>query len=217
MKHVDVVVVGAGLAGLTAACELVAAGQEVAVFEARDRVGGRTLNHDLGDGHVVEAGGQFVGPTQDHILALADDVGVKTFPSFSEGSSVYVHGDRARRFSGDIPPDPLALPDLGIAMTRINQLSGKVPLGKPWAAAKAERWDSITFDSWIRGTTLGTGAVDLINTFLGSGYGATAAEASLLFSLHYIAGFGNETTPGTIERGIGVAGGAQESRLVGGS
>lgn len=87
-NRVDVVVVGAGLAGLTAARRLVAAGHSVAVLEARDRVGGRTLNHDLGGGHAVEAGGQFVGPTQDHILALAEEVGVKPYKSTRPGENI---------------------------------------------------------------------------------------------------------------------------------
>jgi len=217
MRRTDVVVVGAGLAGLTTARELTAAGRDVVVLEARDRVGGRTVNHDLGDGKVVEAGGQFVGPTQDHILALAKQVGVETFPAYTQGASVYVNGDRARRYRGDIPPDPLALPDLGIAMRRINQLARKIPLDAPWRAPKARAWDSVTFESWIRHTTAGTGALDLVNVLLGSAYGGSAAGASLLYSLWYIAGFGNETTPGTVERGIGVTGGAQESRFTGGS
>jgi monoamine oxidase len=217
MRHTDVVVVGAGLAGLTAARELVAEGHDAVVLEARDRVGGRTLSHDLGRGRLVEAGGQFVGPTQDHILALAKQVGVDTYPAALEGSAVYVHGGRAQRYSGDIPPDLLSLPDLGVAQLRINQLAKRVALDAPWRAVKARQWDSMTFESWIRSTTVGTGALDLVNAFLGSAYGGAASEASLLFSLWYIAGFGNETTPGTLERGIGVSGGAQESRFLGGS
>ncbi|MGW5747179.1 flavin monoamine oxidase family protein [Amycolatopsis sp. NPDC003861] len=217
MRRTDVVVVGAGLAGLTTARELTAAGRDVVVLEARDRVGGRTVNHDLGDGKVVEAGGQFAGPTQDHVLALAKQVGVETFPAYTRGASVYVHGDRARRYRGDIPPDPLALPDLGIAMRRIDQLARKIPLDAPWRAPKARAWDSVTFESWLRHTTAGTGALDLVNVLLGSAFGGSAADTSLLYSLWYIAGFGNETTPGTLERGIGVTGGAQESRFAGGS
>ena len=58
-----VVVVGAGLAGLSAARRLVASGVEVEVLEARERVGGRTLNHVFADGTIVEVGGQWVGPT----------------------------------------------------------------------------------------------------------------------------------------------------------
>src|ERR1700745_4168968 len=67
----DVAVVGAGLAGLSAARQLVRAGRDVVVLEARDRVGGRTLNHDLGNGVISEVGGEYVGPTQGRIQALA--------------------------------------------------------------------------------------------------------------------------------------------------
>ncbi len=214
---VDVAVVGAGLAGLTAARALVATGRSVVVLEARDRVGGRTLNHDLGDGQVVEAGGQFVGPTQNHVLGLAAELGIATYPTWNEGAGVYVHRGRARRFTGDIPPDPLAVPGLGLAMLRMNQLARQVPIDAPWRARSAARWDAQTFATWLRRVTAGTGGLDLVDVFLGSAYGGSAAEASLLFSLHYIAGMGDEHHPGTIERGIGVAGGAQESRFVGGS
>ena len=75
--EVDVVIVGAGLAGLAAARDIVAAGRRVVVLEARDRVGGRVINREIGDGKVVEQGGQWVGPTQDRILALAKDMGVE--------------------------------------------------------------------------------------------------------------------------------------------
>lgn len=60
----DVAVVGAGVAGLVAARDLVDAGHEAIVVEARGRVGGRLLNVELPDGKPIEAGGQWVGPTQ---------------------------------------------------------------------------------------------------------------------------------------------------------
>ena len=79
---------GAGLAGLTAARDLLAAGHSVAVVEARDRVGGRTLNEPLDDGKVVEVGGQWIGPTQDRMAALAREMGVDTFPTHAQGENL---------------------------------------------------------------------------------------------------------------------------------
>ena len=83
----DVVVVGAGLAGLAAATRLVDAGAEVVVLEARDRVGGRTLTLPAADGTPIDHGGQWVGPTQDRIAALAERVGVTTYPTYERGST----------------------------------------------------------------------------------------------------------------------------------
>lgn len=214
---VDAVVVGAGLAGLTAARRLVEAGRTVRVLEARDRVGGRTLNHVLDDGQVVEAGGQFVGPTQDHVLGLAAELGVRTFPAHTVGDTVYVHGSRSRRFRGDIPPDRLALPDIALATTRLARASGEVDVAAPWEHPDAGRLDAQSLATWLRRGAIGAGGVELIDTLLGSAFGAAASEASALYGLAYVAGAGDEIHPGSLDRMIGVAGGAQESRVVGGS
>src|SRR5215203_2756813 len=105
-EEVDVVVVGAGLAGLIAARDLLAADVSVLVLEARNRVGGRLLNHTLQNGAVVELGGQWVGPTQDRVLALAEELGVGLFPTYIQGEHfLAVEGD-VKRFGGDDFPLP---------------------------------------------------------------------------------------------------------------
>ena len=114
--EVDVVVVGAGIAGLVAAREVARKGRSVLVVEARKRVGGRVLNHHLTKKHhgaqVIESGGAFIGPTQNHIAALAEELGVPTFLEYNTGNSVYVSSTIGRlEYPGTVPPDPTILAD----------------------------------------------------------------------------------------------------------
>ncbi|WP_420880739.1 flavin monoamine oxidase family protein [Rhodococcus sp. (in: high G+C Gram-positive bacteria)] len=213
----DVIVVGAGLAGLTAARRLVDAGLTVQVVEARDRVGGRTLNHDLGDGRIVDSGGQFVGPTQDRVLALAKELEVETFPTYDQGLSTYVKNGSARRFTGDVPPDVAALADVGAVMLRANRTARSIPVDEPWKAFGAKALDSQSLTTWIRRGAVTDGGLDLLNILLGSAFGGSATDVSALFGLWYVAGAGNEYTAGTLDRMIGVRGGAQDSRFHGGA
>ena len=149
----DVIVVGAGLAGLSAAYEIERAGRSAIVLEARDRVGGRTLNHSLGGGKVTEVGGTFIGPTQDRIAALATELGIGTFLSYDIGESVsLVEGRRGTYTSGD-PATFLASPggaDVVKAIGLLDTMAKNVPVATPWTAPEAIDWDSQTADTWKR-------------------------------------------------------------------
>ncbi len=220
-RRVDVVVVGAGIAGLVAADRIARRGRSVLVVEARQRVGGRVLNHRLRTGGTIEAGGAFIGPTQDHIKALAAELGVGTFKEYAEGKNVYVSSNPLlgrQEFTGTVPPDPTILLDAALALTRLNAMAAEVPVDAPWAHPKAAQWDAITLGQWIRSNTLNSLGIDnLIKAWTQPGFGADPDQLSLLYVLHYIACSGDETHAGTFERNSDVVGGAQESRFIGGS
>ena len=216
-SSVDVVVVGAGISGLMAARNLVKAGKDVLVVEANDRVGGRVLNHTLANGSVIESGGAFVGPTQNHILALSDELGVPTFKEFVAGKNVYAAKGMKLKYTGTVPPDPLILADAAVLQLRIDEMSKQVPVDAPWTAKKAAQWDAVTVDEWIRKNTLIPRVRDVLLAYLQPSFGTDGKNMSLLFLLWYIATAGDETHVGTFERSSGTADGAQDSRYVGGS
>ncbi|HVY11040.1 MAG TPA: flavin monoamine oxidase family protein [Mycobacteriales bacterium] len=176
-SRAEVVVVGAGFAGLSAAHHLHAKGIDVVVLEARDRVGGRTLNHPIDSQHIVEVGGQWLGPDkslpdrglsdlsdyptddavigQSYIWKLAQTVGVARYPTYNIGKYVdYRNGSRAT-YSGRIPLDtPTGAAEAAEAILAIDKRCLTVPLEEPWRAAHAAEWDAMTVQSWMdRGDT----------------------------------------------------------------
>lgn len=216
---VDTVVIGGGLSGLVAARDVARAGRSVLVVEARDRVGGRLLNHQLTSGGTIEAGGAFIGPTQDHVAALAAELGVATFPEYVDGKNVYVSKLLGRQtYTGTVPPDPTILLDALLLLQTLNSWAAQLDVAAPWAHPRAAEWDATTLAAYIRTHSLNAaGITNLIRCWTQPGFGADPDQLSLLFVLHYIACSGNETTPGTFDRNADTAHGAQERRFVGGS
>ena len=218
--NVDVVVVGAGISGLVAARQVARSGRSVLVVEARDRVGGRVLNHRLGSGAVIESGGAFVGPTQDHIIALADELEVPIFEEYVEGQSVYNSSGPLGRltYDGTVPPDPFILADAAVLQTQLDQWAAEIDVNAPWAHPRAKEWDSMTLGQYIRGHAINRDGIEtLIKCWTQPGFGADPDQLSLLFVIFYVACSGNETTQGTFERNSDTKDGAQERRFVGGS
>ncbi|MBS45073.1 MAG: amine oxidase [Nocardioides sp.] len=220
-RSVDVVVVGAGIAGLTAARKIAARGRSVLVLEARNRVGGRVLNHELHSAdEVIEAGGAFIGPTQDHIAQLARAMKVRTFLEYNEGQSTYVSSTLGRlTYSGTVPPDPTILPDAALLLGLIDQYAAEINVAAPWSHPRAAEWDRMTLADFIQQTAVlnPSGVSNLIECWSQPGFGADPRELSFLYTLWYVACSGNEKNVGTFSRNSDTAGGAQERRFVGGS
>lgn len=204
----DVAIIGAGLAGLTAARDLHRAGCEsFVVLEARDRVGGRTLNHDLGNGVVSEAGGQWIGPSQTAIFDLARELGVDTFPTYYQGKSVYLVGNA--KYEEDMASKQGA----GSPITaKLNKLARGVPSKEPWTAADAATLDKQSVGHWLAQQSVDNVARLSFDTSIGLTTGTPPANLSLLHYLSIV-----NSADCSMELLEGFKGGAQETRIVGGS
>jgi putrescine oxidase len=163
----DVVIVGAGAAGLTAANELTKAGLSVAVLEARDRAGGR-LWTDVIDGAMLELGGQWVSPDQHALIQTITELGLETFDRYRTGDSVYLNeSGTLTRFTGDIFPVPAATEKVMVDLIgRLDVMVAQLDPDRPWEYADAEAMDKISFEAWLYEQTDNKEAVDNIAMFI---------------------------------------------------
>ena len=211
-QDVDVAVVGAGLAGLTAARAISEAGRSVAVLEARDRVGGRILNQEIGEEKVVEMGGQWIGPTQDRMYALSKELGIETFPTYDVGDELALIDRKRYRYHGQMPRmNPLVLADFIQLTLRLDRLARQVPLERPWEAPRAHEWDGQTFESWLRRAGKTSKARSILAVYMSGILAAECTDFSLLHGLFYVRSATNFETMASI------GGGAQQDRFIGGS
>lgn len=207
----DVLVIGAGYAGLTAARDLIKAGKNVLILEARDRVGGRVWTQRFDDGSYVDLGGAWVGPTQDRLYALAREFGVDTFKTYDKGQSTQYFKGNVKRYKGLIPPLPLgSLLSLDFAIKRMNKLSKKVNLESPWLTPGAELLDNLTLADWMQKQMRFETARRFFKVAAEAIWAADPSEISLLHALFY-------TKSGKdLDTLMNVKNGAQEERMVGG-
>ena len=216
--HADVVVVGAGLAGLSAARVVRAAGRSVIVLEARNRVGGRCYSRSLGPGasDVANMGATFVGPTQMQTLGLMSELGIGKFPVYADGKLLYYQNGKATPYTGTIPPDsdPVAVVELGTkTLPAIDQMASTVPLDAPYNAPNAQTWDSMTVQTWSEQNITNADARTLFALAVEAILSVEPRDVSFLYFLFYIHSAGN-TEVLIANAGTG---GAQDFRVSGGT
>jgi monoamine oxidase len=145
-------------------------------------------------------------------LALIEQLGLETFPTYGEGHSIWERNGRLRKYKGTIPKmSPLALAETSAVMARINRMARSLDPEAPWQAAKAAEWDSQTFATWIRRHVRTPGARDLMRLSIWAVWAVEPEDLSLLHVLFYI------RSAGRFEALLDTEGGAQDSRIVGGS
>ena len=195
----DVAIIGAGLSGLVAATDLTDRGADVVVLEAKNRVGGRTFNQALPGGGVVEGGGQWVGPSQDAILALAERLKVPTFRTYTGRTDGTLENSAA--YSAEM---------LGM-VGEFQTLTTSIPLDTPWTAPRAAEWDQMTIADWLGRRQASPAAAQQVGAAVRTALGGSAADTSFLWWLYHLRSAGGYRI---IE---GIEGAARESRFVGGS
>ncbi|MHB8220565.1 MAG: flavin monoamine oxidase family protein [Acidimicrobiales bacterium] len=208
----QVAVVGAGFAGLAAARTLARRGVDVMVLEARDRVGGRSWTHATPMGFTVDRGGQWIGPTQHRLAALADELAVATFPTYTTGEAVEWRDGVRHTYAGLIPTSDHAAAAEGVAaILDLDLAAQEVPRHAPWDAAGAAELDAMTLASWLDDHLEAPAARSMIEVAVKAVFGAEPRELSLLFTLFYL------HSGGGLSNLVRTTGGAQERRFTGGS
>lgn len=206
----DVIVAGAGVAGLKAAQELVDAGRSVIVLEANERAGGRLKRRDVG-GYVADVGGQWVGKGHDVLLGEAKRFGIATYDQYESGKTLLQLLGKPVSFTGTIPKmPPLALIELALLQRRWERDCATLPVEAPWNGPRADEWDSITLESWIAAHIRTKSAREFARLVPRGAWAAEARQVSYLWFLDAL------RSAGGLDYLMGVKDGALDAKFKGG-
>ncbi|MBF6214114.1 FAD-dependent oxidoreductase [Nocardia puris] len=187
-----VAVVGAGLAGLTAARALHRAGVDVVVLEAAGRIGGRALTETTTLGSRVDLGGQWIGHDHHRVMAMAREFGATQYPMHTNPLPTVLDGDRTV---------PVAAPGALVAWLALGAAEVLSRTGVPAG------WNNATLGAWLRKLPWHTPR-RLLEVIAGTSWTADLDRFSVTAATKFIRHQGGLRTM------LATAGGAQDALLV---
>lgn len=208
----DVVVIGAGYAGLAAGLALQKAGKNILLLEARNRCGGRILTEYFSEQDYTDLGGQWIGPGHERMYQLAAEFGIDTFHTYDSGKSKLLLNSKIKHYKGLIPPLPLfALLSLDRAISKINKLAKNIDLEHPYQSPNAAKWDAMSLQDWMNSQMKSETARKMFAVATEAIFATDASTISFLHALFYI------KSNTHLDFLMNVNKGAQQDRIKGGA
>ncbi len=208
----DVVVIGAGYAGLAAGLALQKAGKNILLLEARNRCGGRILTEYFSEQDYTDLGGQWIGPGHERMYQLAAEFGIDTFHTYDSGKSTLLLNSKIKHYKGLIPPLPLfALLSLDRAISKINKLAKTIDLEHPYQSPNAAKWDAMSLQDWMNNQMKSETARKMFAVATEAIFATDASTISFLHALFYI------KSNTHLDFLMNVNKGAQQDRIKGGA
>ena len=211
MKKPSVIIIGAGMAGLSAARALEKRGVAVQVLEARDRVGGRVHSKPCSFKDTLDLGGQWLSPKHSHMLALCEEFGIKTFLQFQEGKKILDFGGKIGTYKNTIPALPmLSLLDLQNGIKKIENQAASLEWKAESPTAKQQLLDAMTVEEFKQKTFQTAAAKKAFDVAVRAIFAAEPGDLSALYFLFYLQSGGGFMHLAEITEG------AQQIRIQGG-
>ena len=208
----DVAIVGAGLSGLTAARMLSNAGKNVIVLEAQDRVGGRTWSNSLDNRAFIDIGAQWIGNNHTSMYKLAEEAGIKTFPTYNNGINIWMENGKIKTYRGETPPIGLfALLSANTNINRFDKIAAGIDPTQPWMVENAKVMDNMSLGSWVDQEVKNAKARKLIKRIAEGELCTSTYDVSLLQALS------SAKATGSLKQAESVENGALRDRIEGGA
>ncbi|WP_078542952.1 flavin monoamine oxidase family protein [Litchfieldia alkalitelluris] len=149
-SSVDIVIVGAGLAGLAAALECKKRNSSFVVLEARNRPGGRAHTIHMSDGYNIDLGAHWVSKNHTRVRELIKQFNLQSTPTYNSGQTIFEINGKIRKGAGLKPLTTLGKLDLYMLKTKLKKLIEKLPKGVPLTTPFSYELDKQTIYEFIQ-------------------------------------------------------------------